>query len=420
MINRGTEPSPMPDPKWSGSTPFVGRAAFLEAALDDLRATMSGRGRALFVVGERGAGKSAGLELLHEIAARRFAGVNCGFAQCALEMTALPVWPALAHSLTLKRRLRSSAVAVAGGWLGAVPVVGDALHALWASFHAMRTRGRPHPMAQSHIAVGLPPSAVSSLLEYGALEPRLIMIDDLHCALAEDLTATAALLSRLAKTRIFLIVTIDAAAASPGRGPLHDLVLEGERLGCARQLHLQPLCAEDVSRALQEATASTVPAAVVDFVSAESGGVPGRMWASLATLETAGILVRRRRKWVWTDLPLPGAATAFGHAGLATIAQTDREVLEAAALASGGTFVCAFVAEVTGRSELDVEDDLARLARFGHVDFAGTSDWKGEPSTQFIFRDPRLRDALLGSMDPLKRQQVEQRLHKKPDSPDFC
>lgn len=371
---------------WSGARPFVGRREVRAALAREVDAVIQGSGRAVFLLGPGGIGQTACIEVFQEEAFRRRAVLKAEYVDCAHSGTG--TWAELAEIFTRFHRLRRSARKVAVDWLESIPIVGKILQAVVRTAVALRTGRVETTLSQSGY---LPSSqtavaAVRLLLEYEPREPRLVIMDSLDRGDSEDLAGAAALIRRLPETRTLFLAAVRIEDGRPA-GPIADLILEAERLGCGTRLELPPLSMADIGEAVSKATGGIVPLEWLAWLASQTGGNPASLWSLLGSLEENARLQRSGRRWVWTGAPperLEVTAAAAASDGW-DLPEADRCLLSLAAQ-EGRAFHSIVLAEIAGMSELDIEDRLARFCRMGLLEYLGAPALGHQVTSRYLFR----------------------------------
>lgn len=371
----------------------------------------SSTGRVVFVAGPEGIGKTALVRRFARLARRRHWLLSTAFADAAArgpDGNVAPLWSPLVRRVTMQNRVLRSLAASAVEWLDVIPVVGRVLHALVETVLAVVRHFVPRgPVVEVRSA----PATVDALLEWGADRPRLIVVENLDRGGEEALGGAAELIRRLDQTRTLLVLTVRTRRRELDGAPA-ELLREAERNGLPTRLMLAPLAHADVTTVVERATGSRVPSVWLEWLEGESGGNPAHLWAALDLARSRGALVRRRRRWTWMapapelDMRLPREThVAFPDAELPP---ADRRLLSLAAQA-GMEFRSAALAEHTGRPELDVEDDLSRLARKGWIEFVREEEAGSDLTNVYRFRDRQEAVGLLRDWNPLElEQQLEE------------
>ena len=385
--------SPAARVTWDGPRPFVGRAELFEQLERQVSAALTEGGRAVFLLGPEGSGKTACLGVFQELAFRAHRDLSAEYVDCAHSGT--KTWFELAEIFTRGHRLRRTALLVSIDWLESIPIIGKIAQAVVRTIVAVRTghvdpgklrRGRAPSVQETAL------SAVRMLLEIEPLEPRLIIMDSFDRGDSEDLAGASALLRRLPDTRTLFLA---AVRTLDGRPPpaVGDLILEAERLRRGRRIELPPLSAAEIDEAVETATHSSPGESWSGWLAARSRGVPGELWSVLGELQEIGALRKGGRKWTWDEAP-PADMPADGAAGPSRewdLSEEDRRLVAIAAC-EGPVFDSAVVAELADMSELAAEDRFARLCRIGLIEFRDAGETGSELTSLYAFRHER--DAL--------------------------
>ena len=211
---------------------FVGRErelAELSSALEDAAA---GRGRLFLVSGESGVGKT---RLADELASGgKESGARVLWGRCSKQGGAPPYWP----------------------WTQALRPLGGDVPAL-------------DPAAAESERFGLFVAVASSLQRAAALQPLLVVLDDLHRADELSLLLLEFLAGELAEMHVAVVGTYVESPDAPAE--LAALVDHSAH----HHLRLGPLGADDVARFLELAGAAHEDAVAVH---AETGGNPRLVW----------------------------------------------------------------------------------------------------------------------------------------------
>ncbi len=382
-------------PSWSGRRPFVGRAAVLEALTREVDGVMAEGGRAVFLLGPAGSGKTACIALFQELAFRRHRKLEAEYVDCAQSGT--KTWAELAELFTRSHRLKRSARVLTLEWLDPVPILGPIFTAIRETVQALRTgrvSGSERELPQSPIDTAA--QSVRTLLEYGPLDPRLLIMDSLDRGDSEDLAGASALIRRLGETRTLFLA---AVRTSGGRSPraIHDLVLEAERLGVARRIELSALEAGELGEAVASATRNPLPEEWLEWLAARTRGVPGDLWSVLGALEEGGQLRKHWRHWIWEGSPPDEGDISVRSREYEGLDDSDRRLLALAAI-EGPVFHSAVLAELAGVSELEVEDRLARLCRAGMLEYRGAPAVGAEVTSEYAFRDVKDAEAFASEL----------------------
>ncbi len=394
---------------WSGQTPFVGREDLLEVLMRQVDAAVGEGGRAIFLLGPAGSGKTALVAVLQEVAFRRHRDLKAQYVDCA--QSGAQTWLELARLFTRGHRLRRSAWKVAMEWLD-VTQIGAVFTAIWRTVKAARTGELPRDHRQpSRSPSDTAMDAVRLLMEHAPLEPRLIVLDSLERGDAEDLAGAFALIQRLAETRTIFIA---AVRTKDGRPPpaIADLMLEAERLGRSQRVPLPALTREELRAAVERTTRSTVPDEWLGWLAEASRGVPSALWSALGRLERDGKLRRAGRRWRWQSSPDEGVRDATQRTVDVSGLDDEDLLLLALAAVEGAVFHSTVVAELSGLSELDLEDRFSRLCRAGVLEYRGAAGEGAELASVYAFRNVIDADVFAAGYSDEERAKLRARIEE--------
>jgi predicted ATPase len=197
-------------------------------------------------------------------------------------------------------------------------------------------------------------------------------------------------------TRLLVVGAFRTSPPGAPRPPIRNLA---ERLPAQRVVHrrLGPLTAEDVAEWLaHRLPGAAPPAGFLEWLIAETGGQPGALEASLASLIERGVVRETDDGWVIeTDRAALDAADAGGpDLDLSRLGDAPADTVRAASI-FGDRFDGDELARVLALDELVVEDHLAVAARFGLIEVVGTVDRPGgDIATAYRFASSSARAAL--------------------------
>ncbi|WBB80754.1 AAA family ATPase [Micromonospora sp. WMMD882] len=366
---------------------LVGRTDELRTLVGALAAARDGAGRALFLVGGRGAGKS----LLAAVAG----DLATGAAMPTLQGRCSVIGPPIAL-----RPLREALVTV-GDLLSPQEVaeLGPHRRALTrlASGSAL-----PGPTGSAGSPGPDPLAFGEGILRLTGLAGRgrgcLLVLEDLHDADGETLAILDYLVDHLRRQPVTLVGTLRADA-----GPALDLVRAAARRGACRVVELRPLGPDDLRRLAAVRLGvhpDELPGSVPDLLRAGSGGNPELAGGTLGELLDAGALRLTPTGWRVTtpvDVPVPSLSRP-----VTALAPRQRDLLLLGALL-GPSFSRAVLRRATGRPDRDVRDDLCQeaVARLVRPD-------RSDPD-RYTFVHPLVRDALRATVDPAARRVLARR-----------
>jgi DNA-binding SARP family transcriptional activator len=395
--------------------PLVGRDAELALLTEAVRATVSGRGGVVLIVGEPGLGKT---RLVAEC--RKY---FMGWAGAASGR--LPLW--------LEGRCASYASSTPYGayqqllsrFVGAPPEAGEAVlrPALEAAVRAVLGKDSELVPVLAHM-MGLPPgpggadlarmspaelqhltfSAMSSLLtrlvEHG---PTVLALEDLHWADPTSLRLTANL-AHLANTGPLLVLATRRPEPDPGAGEL-EAELAADPGRPVRALPLAPI-GKPAERALARSMlGGEAGDEVIEVVCDGVDGNPLFLEERLASLRDTGALAREGTAWRLGRagaLPLGEALERLVRSRIDRLSPGAREAVVAASVL-GEELECSALGAV---SELGSELDgaLAELVSAGLL-----TEARSQPERLYRFRHAVIRDAAYNGLLRAQRRQLHAR-----------
>jgi tetratricopeptide (TPR) repeat protein len=324
---------------------LVGRERQVRQLCTHIEALATGRGGLLLLAGEAGAGKTRLAEEALLLAGHD--GVDAHRVTCWAEAGAPPFWP-------WSQLLRE---------LGAEPL--DA---------TTSTRDD----ADREIARFQLFSTVSdALLEFAAERPRLLVIDDMHCADPPSVRLLAFLAPRLRDAAILVVATYrDSEVDGPSDlgATLPELIRHG------RQVVVPPLEHADLGTFVTDLVGAAVPDDLVTRLHELTAGNPLFAREVVSLLEAKGAFARPDGT---AELPLPESVRATLARRLDTVSDACREVLGVASVVGVdfGVDVVAATASLDNAALLPLLDE-AEVARL--VGDAGGG--------RFTFTHPLIRE----------------------------
>ena len=369
---------------------FVGRDSELALLGEALAGVRAGRRQTVFVTGEAGIGKTTLVEAFLGRPEVR-SGVWTTQGRCVEQYGTgeayLPILEALEH---LARevgadRMREVLLRYAPAWLSQLPWLAHDADA--ESLRRATAEGSTQRMLRE----------IAQALEVLAADRTVVVwLEDLHWSDPSTLAVIAFLAGRREPARLLLIASFRPADAQAGAAPLHGLALQLAQRGQAMPLALGLLDEAAIAGYLRARFGSTpqLPlAALAAFLHRRTDG------NALFTVAMVDDLVRSRHlletDGAWAlrgsvaDLGdgLPDDLRHLVHAQIERLAEEDRRLVEAAAVA-GTDFPAAHVAAALQCDVASVEDRCTRLAQSGRFLRARASlAWPdGTESAGFGFR----------------------------------
>ncbi|BCL17845.1 ATP-binding protein [Micromonospora sagamiensis] len=371
-----------------GVTRLVGRTDELRTLARTLTATRDGGGRAVFLVGEPGIGKSRLVAAARDLAAA--VGTVVLHGRSGVVGPAIPLRP-------LREALLSVTGVLPPDDLTALGPYRPALARLVPDWAVVDPPGNP----PDHDLLALAEGVLRLTGLAGRDRGSLLVLEDLHDADGGTLAVLDYLVDNVGRQPTTLLGTLRAEA-----GPALDLVRAAARRGACRLVELGPLDPDDVRRlagARLDAHPDELPQPALDLLWAGSGGNPGSAEDTLDELVGAGVLRSTPTGW------RVGRGDADGPAALPALTRpVDRlDPPERESLLLGATigpvFPLAVLRQATGRSHREIHDDLgdATAARFVRPD--------GPEPDRYRFVHPLLAGALLARLEPAERRRLARR-----------
>jgi hypothetical protein len=356
----------------------------------------------VFLYGPEGCGRAALVRTFEAAARSRHRGLRTAIGDAADPDIA--AWRQISLRLTGRHRLGAVAIRTFGDWVGVVPVIGSVASAIVDTIRELRPR-RSDP-ERGPIGTGFAVDEIRGLLAHGSAEPRLIILERLEASDADELAGAFALMQRLAETHTLFVATSIAEAGSlPPR--VNDLVREAERLRCGRGLAIPPLTADECIRALESVGASPLSHAWREWWRAFPALTPTELWDRCDRLIEAGVIIRRRRGWHWTEVPDPNSEPdRVGD----TVSLDRDQVLLAAAAMCGAEFDSSALAKILDEDEAAIDRILARLVRQGIVKLEHTIERDDVLSDVFAFTDVRAAQRFAAALVGPERESLRRRI----------
>ncbi|MET3440308.1 TOMM system kinase/cyclase fusion protein [Variovorax paradoxus] len=377
----------------------VGRDRELDLLRAEWTQASEGRGRAVWIRGEPGIGKSCLVDVLREHVAQE--GRKSVSAQCHPEHQNNALTPFLT---LLRQQLEAVPGASADGrreWvqeaLQAAGCDAEAVVPIFCSWLSLPL-GR-HQASQVSPAMQkalLLQSTAQWLLHMAAPAPLLLVVEDVHWADPTSIEFLEGLIGQLADQRILLVLTARPEWVKP----------QGLEAGCIEVRRLDDAQAEQLAR--QVLAPRTVDAAVIRNIVARTDGVP-LFVQELARMLLDTYLVEVDGAWVFKDTAQPAAIPVTLRDSL--VSRFDRlgpakSLLQLAATI-GRQFDAELLCACSGKSRETVDKELETLRDAGLVMQAGLS---GAGAGAFLFRHALIRDTAYECMLVAQRRQQHQKV----------
>ncbi|MEU8270524.1 AAA family ATPase [Sphaerisporangium sp. NPDC049002] len=355
-----------------------------------LASARSGRGGALFVIGEGGIGKSR----------LSTAAADLGLAadMCTLRGRASPIGPMAPFRLLTEAlmSLQRSGAPIDVAQLGPYQPVLARLVPDW---------GTPAPAHEGGSLVILAEAVLRLTALAGRERGCLMILDDLQNSDAESLAVVDYLVENLAGQPAMLL-----GAASSEPCPALDMARSAAQRGSAGLLELRRLDGDEVRRLAGvhlECDASHVPDELAEQLWADSGGVPLMVEEMLGEMLRGGLVARERDSGRWRvtgklHTRVTGSLTRTMATRLDKLGPQGRDLLSVAAVL-GPRFPVSVLQAATGLGYREVLRQLhAELTAEFVAPDEETPDW-------YAFQHPLVVEALLTLLTPDERGALARR-----------
>ncbi|MCX5231963.1 AAA family ATPase [Streptomyces sp. NBC_00233] len=371
------------------SSVIVGRDAEIELLDEALESAPRGAGRAVFLVGEAGIGKS------------RLAG------ECALRAydRDMPVLRGRATSTGLVVPFRPLVEALSSRFRAAGAPDDPELDPYRPALAGLVPEWRASATAPGYAIslVELAEALLRLLAVLGRERGCVILLEDLHDSDTETIAVVEYVADNVADLPVLLVGTL-----RPDPGPALDLALAAELRNTASVTELGPLDETAVRHmvdACLDAAPGEVPPAAHRHLSQRAGGNPYLVEVLLADLLDMGRLSRADDGWLLADhgeATVPTGAVRSWARRLARLDEPVRELLLIAATL-GGRFSVGALRVVTGL------DDRALFAHLRSASEAGIIAPDGAAHDHYTFRHVLTADALRASLPPAEQAALARR-----------
>ncbi|KIF04430.1 LuxR family transcriptional regulator [Streptomyces sp. RSD-27] len=371
------------------SSVTVGRAAEIRLLDEALEGAGTGAGRAVFLVGEAGIGKS------------RLAGES---ALRAYDRD-MPVLRGRATSTGLVVPFRPLVEALSSRFRAAGAPDDPELLPYRPALAGLVPEWRAGAAAPGYAIslVELAEALLRLLAVLGRERGCLILLEDLHDSDTETIAVVEYLVDNLAELPVLLVGTL-----RPDPGPARELALAAELRHTALLRELGPLdesAVRDMAAACLDAGPGEVPPAAHRHLAQWAGGNPYLVEVLLADLLDTGRLSRTDDGWRLAEhggAPVPAGAVRSWARRLDRLDEPVRELLLVAATL-GGRFSVGALRAVTGL------DDRALFAHLRSAFEAGIIAPDGAAHDHYAFRHALTADALRASLPPAEQAALARR-----------
>ncbi|MFE5544273.1 helix-turn-helix transcriptional regulator [Streptomyces sp. NPDC056534] len=371
------------------SSVIVGRDAEIGLLDEALESARRGAGRAVFLVGEAGIGKS------------RLAG------ECALRAydRDMPVLRGRATSTGLVVPFRPLVEALSSRFRAAGAPNDPELDPYRPALAGLVPEWRAAATAPGYTIslVELAEALLRLLAVLGRERGCVVLLEDLHDSDTETIAVVEYVADNVADLPVLLVGTL-----RPDPGPALDLALAAELRNTASVTELAPLDETAVRHmvdACLDAAPGEVPPAAHRHLSRRAGGNPYLVEVLLADLLDMGRLSRADGGWLLADHGEETVPTGAVRSWARRLARLDEPVRELLLIAAtlGGRFSVGALRVVTGL------DDRALFAHLRSASEAGIIAPDGAAHDHYTFRHVLTADALRASLPPAEQAALARR-----------
>ena len=405
---------------------FVGRVEELRFLDAHLQSALAGRGNAVFVSADAGAGKTTLTGEFLDSLGVAYPDVLIIRAGCSEQYGGgepyQPFVEAFRHltrdrerSARKGRSFRETARQIAPYWVAAIPIAGEVLA---ASLHtAAELKQQFHPSGARTA-----PSEEALFFQYTELffavaaeTPLVLFLDDLHWADHSTVSLLTHLARRISEQRVLILGTYRPTEVDAGRHPMRDARQELQRFRLAEELVLQPL---DNS-------------ALADLVLLHSGAVPSRQlfdWLQRRA-GTNALFFEELLRWLMSqqltrenlgelqlvripqEIEIPRSAESTIEKRLDKLDDGTRRILEYASV-QGDEFDSVSLSRLLEVDELELEEALDPIVRSHRlVQMLETLDLpNGDVASAYRFSHSLIQDVLHASLQGKRRILLHRRM----------
>ncbi|MEU6236750.1 AAA family ATPase [Kitasatospora sp. NPDC047058] len=368
----------------------VGRAAELGLLGSALAAARQRAGRAVFLLGEAGIGKS---RLAGECANQAYgAGLPVLRGRGSSTLTVTPFRPLIE---ALSSRFRAAGTPTDPE----LDPYRPALARLVPEWRSTTSGAAGYPETVVELAEAL----LRLLAVLGRDQGCVLLLEDLHDTDAETVAVLEYLVDNLAGLPVLLVATLRAEP-----GPALDLVRAAERRRAAAVAELRPLTPADVramAAAILESEVAEVPAAVLEQLAGRGDGCPYLVEELLADMLASGALHRAGGRWEVAGglgTAVPSTIVRSWGRRIEELDPPVRELLVTAATL-GSRFSVTTVQLITGY------DDRTLFSHLRSASEANVIVPDGADPDRYAFRHTLTADAVTATLAPAERAAVARR-----------
>jgi len=270
-----------------------------------------------------------------------------------------------------------------------------------------------------------------ALEEIASRSPLLVLLEDLHWADVSSIDLLRHLCHRIEKHRIMVVGTFRAAEveSSPSH-PLKGYRAELRSRHLCEEIALATLTLDNLARYLEEHfKPNDFPDALIALLHHKTEGHPLFATALLQYLKEGGILVWQNDRWTLSRsleeliLEVPETVRSMIQRQLDATSEEHRKLLQYASV-EGDEFTSTLLAVLMGRSDIEVEEDLAQIEKKHRlvINRGETEYPDGEVATRYRFAHALYQNVLYSELVTkrrvlLHRELANQLLARHRDDP---
>jgi tetratricopeptide (TPR) repeat protein len=386
-------------PSGTGRTPYVGRSEERSLLRQAVSRAVAGGGGVALIAGEAGLGKT---RLVDEIAAEaKASGMFVVRGQCYDMEGSLPYIPfveAIEYGLT---------VTTEDGFRSAMGDAGPEI-ARFVPKVRLAYPDLPPPLAlpSDQARHYMFESVCDFFGRAAAIQPMLIVLEDLHWADESTTQLLESVARRVARAPLLVIGTYRDVDLHPGH-PFMRGIEHLSRLQTVSRITLKRLSATDVAGMLRALSGQEPPERLVQLIYSETEGVPFFVEEVYRHLAEERRLTDAAGKWLPQveigEVEVPETVRLVLGRRIDRIGETAQRILTTAACI-GRTFTFEFLAGLAEEKEDDLLDALDEAERARLL----VAQEGRQP--HFVFAHEQIRQTLLGRMSFVRRQRLHRRV----------
>jgi tetratricopeptide (TPR) repeat protein/tRNA A-37 threonylcarbamoyl transferase component Bud32 len=344
---------------------FVGRQPELKRLSEHLRQAIEGAGKVVFLTGEPGIGKTALADEFTRLARRQHPALTIARGRCVEQYgkgeAYLPFFDALSELLDgpARSRIISLLRAQAPTWCLQLPSV-------FGSSAMLEQLQRDTIGATKERMVREMSDALGAI---ASASPVVLLLEDLHWADSSTVDLLRHLFQRIGSQRLLVLATLRPEDLELANHPLRKYKLEMQAHKECDEVALRPLQLEHIAGFLDARFApNDFPRELPELIARKTEGHPLFATALIQFLAERGDIVNAEGRWTLArplssmDLEAPESVRSMIRKKIEALGAEERKILQYASV-EGEEFVSTVLAALLEKDELELEEQLAELAR---------------------------------------------------------